>query len=198
VLFSADSGATWTRKISPGRFSIRAVWPEDAARAFAAGENGTIYYTTDQGNSWFSQYTADTHDLQALHFTDPSHGFAVGSGGTVLVTSSAGTTTTVPAANSPVPEVFALEQNYPNPFNPVTTITFTIPGGSVAGGSGLSPVELAVYDMLGRQVATIVRENMAPGAYSVRFDAARLASGVYLYRLMAGGRSFTKKMVILK
>jgi hypothetical protein len=59
-------------------------------------------------------------------------------------------------------------------------------------------VELAVYDMLGRQVATIVRESMAPGAFSVKFGAGKLASGVYLYRLVAGGRAFTKKMVILK
>ncbi len=94
------------------------------------------------------------------------------------------------------PEAFSLEQNYPNPFNPTTNITFVI--------SHSSFVTLKVYDMLGNEVATLVNENKPAGKYSVQFnsqqtaDHKQLASGVYFYRLQAGGYSSVKKLVLLK
>ncbi len=74
-----------------------------------------------------------------------------------------------------VPEGFALMQNYPNPFNPVTTIRFRVQGSG--------QVTLKVYDVLGREVRTLVNENLHAGSYEVTFDATGLASGVYFYRL---------------
>ena len=89
-----------------------------------------------------------------------------------------------------LPSVFALEQNYPNPFNPATVIRYEVP--SVAA------VKLVVYDLLGRAVAVLANETMAPGRYEVRFDATGLASGVYLCRLTAGDFAQTRKMVVLR
>jgi len=84
-----------------------------------------------------------------------------------------------------------LDQNYPNPFNPVTTINYSIPRQS--------SVRLEVFDLMGRKVATLVeRETMQPGHYQVRFDASKLASGMYLYRLRAGNRILTKKLTLIK
>jgi hypothetical protein len=83
-----------------------------------------------------------------------------------------------------------LEQNYPNPFNPVTSIQFALRTSNFA--------QLAVYDMLGREVAVLVNDVMPAGAHSVEFDASNLASGVYLYRLTVGGETFTKRMTLLK
>ena len=101
----------------------------------------------------------------------------------------------VQKANSP--SAFALSQNYPNPFNPTTYIRYTIAG--VRGQtSGVSEVRLAVYDILGRQVAELMHERQAPGIYKVRFDGARLASGVYFYRLQVGSFSQTKSMILMK
>ncbi len=88
------------------------------------------------------------------------------------------------------PQRFLLQQNYPNPFNPTTTINFSIPR------SGL--VKLKVFDILGREVKTLVSEQMTPGDYSIEFDASQVASGVYFYRLSVGQFSETKKMMLLK
>lgn len=90
----------------------------------------------------------------------------------------------------PIPETYSLVQNFPNPFNPATTVTFRLPVGG--------HVSLAVYDLLGKNVATIVNEVKEAGEYTVPFNAASLSSGIYFYRLQSGGFSATKKMMLLK
>jgi subtilisin-like proprotein convertase family protein len=95
------------------------------------------------------------------------------------------------------PAAFSLFQNYPNPFNPSTHIPFSVRGsGFVEDGSNV--VTLKVYDMLGREVRTLVNENLQPGSYAVTFDASGLASGLYLYRLQAGAFAETKKMILMR
>jgi len=89
-----------------------------------------------------------------------------------------------------IPLTYWLEQNYPNPFNPSTRISFSV------RGSGF--VSLKVYDVLGREVRTLVNEDLQPGSYEVTFNADGLASGVYLYRLRAGNFTQTKRMVLLR
>jgi len=89
-----------------------------------------------------------------------------------------------------LPTEFALRQNYPNPFNPTTIISFDLPSAG--------DVMLKVYDMLGREVATLVNEARPAGRYTERFDATGLASGVYLYRLTSPSHSATKKLVLLR
>jgi hypothetical protein len=88
------------------------------------------------------------------------------------------------------PTTFALSQNYPNPFNPATVINFSIPE--------LSKITLKVYDVLGKEVATLLNEEKAAGNYEVKFDASRLSSGVYFYSLSAGNTLMTKKMMLMK
>jgi M6 family metalloprotease-like protein len=96
-----------------------------------------------------------------------------------------------------LPDKFALEQNYPNPFNPSTTILYSIaPGDPV-------PTNLAIFNVLGQKVATLVDQVKGPGAYSVTWEGrddsgAKVASGVYLYRLVHGEQAEAKKMVLLK
>lgn len=96
-----------------------------------------------------------------------------------------------------VPLRFDLRQNYPNPFNPATLVSYEIPG--VRGqGSGAQNVKLVVYDLLGREVKTLVNDYNEPGRYTVRFDASGLSSGVYVYRLTAGQFVESRKMVLTK
>jgi aminopeptidase N len=96
-----------------------------------------------------------------------------------------------------MPTEFLLGQNYPNPFNPTTTIEYQIP--EIRGQrSAVSHVMLKVYDLLGKEVATLVDGVQESGLKTVQFDAGRLASGVYLYRLQAGGHVATKKLVVLR
>jgi hypothetical protein len=89
-----------------------------------------------------------------------------------------------------IPKEFRLEQNYPNPFNPTTTIQFALPKRS--------SVTLKLYDILGREVAILVDEELPPGEYKVQFDAAGLASGVYFYRLETEGFVRTRKLMLLR
>ncbi|MBS1515126.1 MAG: T9SS type A sorting domain-containing protein [Bacteroidetes bacterium] len=89
-----------------------------------------------------------------------------------------------------IPNQFSLLQNYPNPFNPVTNIEFEIPQNVF--------VDLKVYDMTGKEVATVVSSSLQAGYHKYAFDASKISSGTYIYRIKAGSFSDTKKMVILK
>jgi hypothetical protein len=89
-----------------------------------------------------------------------------------------------------VPKVFALSQNYPNPFNPSTMISFDLPTKSF--------VSLKIFDLLGREVATIVSEEMSTGSHVKQWNAENCPSGVYFYRLQAGSLTETKRMILMK
>ncbi len=121
-------------------------------------------------------------------------GFIIGDPGTIArrtrqVFLKTSITTDVRVGNA-LPSAFRLEQNYPNPFNPSTKITYAIPVGS--------KVTLKVFDMLGREVATLVDDYRPAGTYETEFHASELASGVYYYTLRAGSVIATRKMVLAK
>jgi hypothetical protein len=98
--------------------------------------------------------------------------------------------TSVENTGNGIPQEFRLDQNYPNPFNPSTTIRFSLPQSD--------HVSLTVYDLMGRKIATLIDERMEPGEYSTVFDAAGIASGMYIYRITAGARVTTRRMILLK
>ncbi|MFN1835785.1 cellulase family glycosylhydrolase [Balneola sp. MJW-20] len=89
-----------------------------------------------------------------------------------------------------IPDQTQLAQNYPNPFNPTTNISYTLPQNS--------DVTLTVYNMLGQPVAELVNARQSAGSYTASFDASGLSSGIYFYRLVAAGQSFTKQMLLVK
>lgn len=97
---------------------------------------------------------------------------------------------TVSVSEIDLPQVFALHSNYPNPFNPVTVIPFDLPEEAW--------VRIAIYDVLGRRVYTVVNEQMQAGRHTVTFDAARLSSGAYIYRIEAGTFVESQKMLLVK
>jgi predicted acyl esterase len=105
--------------------------------------------------------------------------------------------TSVMASAADLPDEFVLHQNYPNPFNPTTSIEYAV-AGARGQGSEAGRVKLAVYDLLGREVAVLVDEVQPAGTYVVAFDAGGLASGTYIYRLSAAGTSMTKRMVLVR
>ncbi|AFH48733.1 Hypothetical protein IALB_1022 [Ignavibacterium album JCM 16511] len=104
------------------------------------------------------------------------------------------------------PTEFVLEQNYPNPFNPTTKIRFVIPDevrnqrdfSTQAVGNENTMVTLKVYDVLGKEIATLVNEEKQAGLYEVEFDGRNLSSGIYFYQLQAGEFIQTKKMILLR
>ncbi|MBI4810385.1 MAG: T9SS type A sorting domain-containing protein [Ignavibacteriales bacterium] len=92
--------------------------------------------------------------------------------------------------NTSIPTVFTLKQNYPNPFNPMTTIDYDLPK--------VSTVLLRIFDVLGREITTLVNKEQVAGKYSVPFDASHLASGLYFYRLDTGEFSDVKKLMLVR
>jgi hypothetical protein len=98
-----------------------------------------------------------------------------------------------PVAGAPPPPAFRLFQNYPNPFNPTTTISFAVPGSAASRS-----LSLRVYDLLGREVATLANGTYHGGLYSVVWDGRSLSSGVYICRLETEGAAFVQKMVLMK
>ena len=167
-------------RFGPGVTAL-GIFPERLA--VQPGDSGTFIVSRITGNS----VLVDTATL-FLFSNDPvSPRVAVPMRGTGFTSTSENTQGT--------PGEFALLQNYPNPFNPATVIRFSVQGGP---GVGAARVRLAVYDLLGREVAVPVNGVLPAGAHSVTFDGAVLPSGVYLYRLTAAGRIATKAMVLVK
>ena len=89
-----------------------------------------------------------------------------------------------------VPTTVRLNQNYPNPFNPSTTISYGLPSAM--------KVSMVVYNLLGQEVMTLVNEMQNAGMHDLTFDASRLSSGIYFYRMTAANTVSTKKMILLK
>ena len=99
-------------------------------------------------------------------------------------------TTGVEEGDEELPLHLALDQNYPNPFNPQTTIRFALPTSA--------DLRLVVYDVLGREVATLLNTPLGPGTYKVQWSAERFPSGVYYYQLQTSGATIVRKMMLLK
>jgi hypothetical protein len=108
----------------------------------------------------------------------------------IVLANTAEPPTATSTETSELPSAIALDQNYPNPFNPSTTISFSL---SKAG-----MIDLGVYDLTGRRVATLADGMRAPGTYEVTFEAGNLPSGLYIYRLQSGERSLARTLTLLK
>ncbi|MEJ2506861.1 MAG: T9SS type A sorting domain-containing protein [Ignavibacteriaceae bacterium] len=115
----------------------------------------------------------------------------IGSGGDGLfIYNEEGIVISVDEKTETTTNSYELSQNYPNPFNPITSIKYQIPEDGM--------VTLKIYDILGKEVKTLVNEQKSAGRYEVRFDAADLATGVYLYKLNVNNFASVKKMLLVK
>lgn len=144
-------------------------------------------HTSNDTLAGIGRYTTG-YEVRTLS-CDPRY-FTGGNLQPVLVALINGGLTGVNPVNNIFPEVYSLSQNYPNPFNPVTNIKFSIPN------SGL--VKLVIFDILGREVKTLLNDVKPAGNYVVDFNASELSSGAYFYRLEAGNFTETKKMLLVK
>ncbi len=154
-----------------------------------AGTRYGLFYSADSGKTWLQQNNIErTFDLA---FPTPQTGWMLTQLDGLYYTKSGGLITNV-AQEKNLPTNFQLFQNYPNPFNPETTIKFHL--------SELAFVTLKVYDLLGKEVATLINEFQQPGIHNSTFNINNysLPSGTYFYRLTAGDYSSTQKMVLLK
>ncbi len=172
------------------------------ARSGAAVADAWVYGLDTDGGRYFAttnndgQYIIHNTSNGDLTLTVSEAGFALteqpvsvneGRGTATIVVQPTGVTSQE-SINAPVSMM--LRQNFPNPFNPATSIGFQIPREG--------PVALRVYNLLGKEITTLVNEHMRPGSYSVNWHADGLPSGIYIYRLEAGGKSITRRMTLTR
>ena len=153
----------------------------------------TTLKTTNYGLNWVSKDFNPKLLAYGLSLVDANN-FFIGAGETNLAAqilkSTNGGNVFVNQVGTSVPSSYSLGQNYPNPFNPITNVKFSI--------INLGNVRLVVFDIMGREVQTLVNEKLQPGTYEARFDGSMLNSGVYFYKLITKGFTETKKMLIIK
>ena len=154
------------------------------------GCNDGIYSSMDTGKTWqlYGQGIPPGVSVNSLLLDENGYLYAGTSSGVVY--KSALSTVGVAKVPTSIPYTWMLEQNYPNPFNPSTLINYQI--------STLSKVSLKVYDLLGREIVTLINEEQSAGPHMVKWDASHVATGVYFYMLAAGGFVQTKKMLLMK
>jgi hypothetical protein len=156
---------------------------------FAGSNSGDLLLTSNNGNNWSILNSRMTiTQLYSLVIND-SFIYAVTDNG-ILYSSISGMETNVESLKKTVPASYILFQNYPNPFNPATTISYQVPKPG--------KILIKVYDMLGREIRTLVNEEKPAGSYSLKFDGRGLTSGIYIYRMIASDNVFTRKFVLLK
>ena len=161
---------------------------------FVGTWGGGVFFSTDNGAHWTNIHSTSMNPWDWTVTVSP-----YGKGGKDLLVGTEGggawrrplsdINTNVKQLSSQ-PKRFTLSQNYPNPFNPTTTISYELPKESF--------VSLKVFDLLGREVTTLVSEEMSAGSYSRQWNATNIPSGIYFYRLQAGSFCETKKLVLLK
>ncbi len=192
ILHSTDGGITWNKQFSSGSPNITycGISLVDKRNGTIIGVNGTILHTNDGGNKWLQCESVTRSTLESVCFTDSNNGTIVGDDGTILHTTDGGISFLNDSPASSRSVNFELLQNYPNPFNPETVIEYQIP---VTGF-----VTLRIYDILGREMKTLVNGIQLNGKHTCTFDGSQFKSGVYLYQLKTGAFSETRKMLLLK
>jgi len=189
ITYSTDRGANWSTYFT-GYFGI------GYSVSFRTGSEGWVssgfskmfLKTTDAGVSWNSFSTPESTSVYSVTFPNQKTGWAVGDNGTILKFS--GDPIGINNADSEIPDRIRLYPNFPNPFNSSSRIRFEI--------NMPEYVKIIVYDVMGREVSTLVNEKLKGGSYEVNFDGSRLSSGVYFYRLTAGHFTETRKLILMK
>lgn len=196
MLKTTNAGANWTEFLfSPADTNYYAsVYFTDNNTGYIPIVNsstfaGKIYKTTNSGANWLLQQALDGY-AGSIMFINSNTGFACGGGAKIWKTTNAGGPIGIQPISTEIPSTFSLSQNYPNPFNPVTKIQFEVPKSGI--------VNISVYDMLGKGIATLVNQQLQPGTYETDWDASSYSSGVYYYKMVSSDFTATRKMVLIK
>jgi photosystem II stability/assembly factor-like uncharacterized protein len=195
VLRSTDNGINWNRVTSswPSGTLIISLAVRDTIFFAATSEHG-IYYSLDGGLTWVSSGWVTVGVVKNL--AGNSQYLFAATGTPTIYTGSvwrrpiAEMLVSVNQRENTHPLKYILEQNYPNPFNPATTIGYQIPYDGI--------VTIKIYDALGREVQVLADEFKTSGYYTIRFDASRLSTGMYMVKIVSGDFLAVKKMILVK
>jgi hypothetical protein len=189
VFLSNNSGISWTA-VNTGLTNTYVFALAVSGTNVFAVTYGGVFLSTNSGTSWTAVNTGLTGTGVLALAVSGTDVFAGTGGSGVWRRPLSEMITSIEQTSAQLPEKFVLYQNYPNSFNPSTTIEFSLPHSSY--------VTLKVFSLLGKEVATLACQNFTAGSYKVDWNAKSVASGVYLYRLVAGSFVGTKKMLLLK
>ena len=188
ILKSSDFGNHWT-EIPFRSYDQQGIGFLNETTGWVGGWTGTTYETTNGGSEWHPGGWGN--NLNRIRFLNDTLGYGAGQRIYKYSRESVG----INFISDVIPESYILQQNYPNPFNPFTKIKFDI----LPDVNGqMSDVKLIVYDILGKEVVTLVNEKLSPGKYEADFDGSNFASSIYFYKLEAGSFIETKRMMLLK
>jgi hypothetical protein len=195
VFRSTDNGTSWTAVRSGMADSNVFSFAVSGMNLFAGTSNG-VYYSSNGGTTWASVNTGLMYHVGglAVHGTNlfagtGEYGSMPPGEGTGIWKRPLSEMITDVENVQEFPPQYVLQQNYPNPFNPTTSIKFDVPSSKV--------VTLKVFDILGREVATLLNEEKSAGTHTVTWDASSVSSGVYFYRIKAGDFVQTKRMMVV-
>jgi photosystem II stability/assembly factor-like uncharacterized protein len=201
ILKTSNSGLSWDQVLLTNVIlNISDVRLTNNGVGYAVCDNGKIFKTFNYGSNWYQQQSITENSLYALCVINDQVVYCVGKYKIIIkTTNGGGMIIGINNEHYNRPSSFSLSQNYPNPFNPVTKIKYDIPPSKGARGM---MTKLIIYDILGREIETLVNETQKPGSYEVTWDGSRFASGVYFYKLYiddaSAPLSITKKMVLIK
>jgi photosystem II stability/assembly factor-like uncharacterized protein len=185
VLKTTNGGATWTN-VSGGTAGGDALAFLDESTGWTADDAGQVWHTSDGGATWQLQPTPTGVDLSGISFAGPTSGWAVGDAGTIIAFGGGSTD----AEDGAAPVMLRLGAAHPNPFREATTLRYAL---AEAG-----TVRLAVYDVLGREVAVLVDGPQAAGDHEAVLAASGQPNGVYFVRLTAGASSETRRVTLTR
>lgn len=194
LYYSDNAGTTWNYASTVEGNTITCILADNPSLYISGTMGNGVFASTDRGTHWKAMNNGLTDfKISSLFMNVDRAIYAATTSGIFYTT----ITTAVSRSGTGGPVTYRLMQNYPNPFNPVTTIQFSVPN-DISNRSQLPMVALIVYDMTGREIATIVHERKMPGMYEVRFDGSMCSSGIYFYSLTIDGYTQTKSMVLIK
>jgi photosystem II stability/assembly factor-like uncharacterized protein len=186
VFISDNSGTSWAADTCVLKNVNCFVAVND--QVIAGTDDNGAFLSVDNGVTWTSFSSGMPADTRIWSLTASSDSIFAGTSSGIWVTGSPVEVKVEREISAPL--TFTLKQNYPNPFNPSTNISFSIPYKSF--------VSLKIFDLLGREVATIFSEEISAGYYTRKWNAANISSGIYFYRLQAGSFTETKKLILLR
>lgn len=189
---STNGGTSWAvTSFTPSALTFALKGVPGSTFYWVGGGSTTsmVWRSTDNGTTFTSQSVSATNAVYGMTFVHQGLGWLGTATGKIFKYVDPNYTGVGNPGNE-TPANYKLEQNYPNPFNPTTTINYSIPSAS--------QVSIKVYDMLGNEIMTLVNDRKNAGSYSTSFNASNLASGIYLYKIVAGSYTDTKKMTLIK
>lgn len=200
LLKTTDGGHNWSRTDSMMTSGVNTFTFINTDTGWCTGSKGYVIRTNNGGSNWTFQTGNTTQSLNSVFFVNRDTGYIAGTEGLILKTITGGLTSLNNVSEN-LPATFKLYQNYPNPFNPATIIEFDILNSEKTYGQN---VILKVYDILGKEITTLINKKLSSGKYKIIFpaDVSGIESifngGIYFYKLKDGDVSETKRMIYLK